>query len=92
MLPNASTADPARIPWQTIMRWKRQASAGKVLGRAAVGGKAKTYVDWKKRLPEMVRAEAKRLGLLWATMMRSKKRVFSGLSLTNGTEGARCLD
>jgi hypothetical protein len=33
--------------------------AGRVLGQAAVGGKAKTYVDWKRRLLAMGRNEAR---------------------------------
>jgi hypothetical protein len=61
--------------------------AGRVLGQAAVGGKAKTYVDWKGRLLTMGRAEAKALGLPWATVMRWKRRLRAGLPIENGHGG-----
>ncbi len=63
---------------------------GRVLGQVAVGGRSKTYVNWKGRLLAMGRAEAKRLGLPWATVMRWKRRLRSGLLLVNGHGGRAC--
>ena len=65
--------------------------AGRVLGQVAVGGRAKTYVDWKARLLAMGRGEAKRLGLPWQTVTRWKKRVKDGLPLVDG-HGGLALD
>ena len=51
--------------------------ARRVLGQQAVGGRAKTYVDWKARLLAMGRVEARRLGLPWSSVTgwkRSLKR------------------
>ena len=64
--------------------------AGRILGRLAVGGRAKTYVDWKGRLLAMGRAEAGALGLPWQTVTRWKKRVKAGFPLTDG-HGGRAL-
>jgi hypothetical protein len=61
-----------------------------VLGQAAVGGKAKTYVDWKGRLLTMGRAEAKALGLPWATVMRWKRRLRVGFPIEN-RHGGRAM-
>ena len=60
---------------------------GRVLGQHAVGGRAKTYVNWKGRLLAMGRAEAERLGLPWTTVMRWKGRLRLGLPLANGHGG-----
>jgi hypothetical protein len=60
---------------------------GRVLGQHAVGGRAKTYVDLKGRLLAMGRAEAKRLGLPWATVMRWKRRLRTGLRIEDGHGG-----
>ena len=64
--------------------------AGRVIGQAAVGGRAKTYIDWKGRLLVMGRAEARRLGIPWYTVTRWKRRLRSGLPLTDG-HGGRAL-
>jgi hypothetical protein len=65
--------------------------AGRVLGQSAERGEAKTYIDVKGRLLAMGRAEARRLGLPWATVTRWKRRVRSGLPLSKG-HGGRALD
>jgi hypothetical protein len=65
--------------------------AGRILGLSAVGGRAKRYVDVKGRLLAMGRAEARALGISWATVTRWKRRVRSGLPLTNG-HGGQALD
>jgi len=62
-----------------------------VLGQAAVGGKAKTYVDWKRRLLAMGRNEARARCLPWATVMRWKSRVRAGLPIEDG-HGGRALE
>ena len=64
---------------------------GRVLGQHAVGGRAKTYVNWKGRLLAMGRAEAERLGLPWATVMRWKWRVRTGRPLEDG-HGGRAVE
>ncbi|MGI0132813.1 MAG: hypothetical protein ACREDK_06970 [Thermoplasmata archaeon] len=53
----------------------------KILGLKAVGGKAKTYVDWKARLLSMGRPEARRLGLPYRAVKRWKARVRTGKEL-----------
>ncbi|EQD27717.1 DNA-directed DNA polymerase B, partial [mine drainage metagenome] len=55
--------------------------SGRVLGQAAVGGRAKTYVDWKRRLLSMGRGEARALRLPWDFVMRAKRRVRAGREL-----------
>lgn len=59
----------------------------RVLGHAFVGGRAKTYVDWKGRLLGMGRAEARRLELPWDFVMRSKRRLRSGSKLRADAAG-----
>ncbi len=63
---------------------------GRVLGQAAVSGRAKTYVDVKGRLLKMGRGEAKARGLPWQTVTRWKKRVRDGEPLADG-HGGRAL-
>lgn len=48
--------------------------AGRVLGQHAVGGRTRTYVDWKSRLLKLERKEARRLVLPWDFVMRAKRR------------------
>jgi hypothetical protein len=55
--------------------------AGRVLGQHAVGGRAKTYVDWNGRLLAMGRGEARGLGLPWHFVMRAKRRAKAGRDL-----------
>ena len=55
--------------------------AGRVLGQHAVGGRAKTYVDWQARLLAMGRGEAKRLGLTYRAVKKWKSRIRSGCEL-----------
>jgi hypothetical protein len=55
--------------------------AGRVLGQAAVGGRAKTYVDWKGRLLAMGRGEARGLGLTYRAVKKWKSRIRSGCEL-----------
>jgi hypothetical protein len=62
----------------------------RVLGLRAVGGRAKTYADLTGRVLGMGRAEARRLGIPWATVTRWKKRARAGLPLTDG-HGGRAL-
>ena len=52
--------------------------AGRVLGQAAVGGRAKTYIDWQARLLGMGRAESHRLGLTWEFVKRTKRLLRAG--------------
>ena len=59
------------------------------LGKSA-GGAPSVFIDWKRRLLSMGRAEAKGLGLPWASVMRWKRRLRSGLALENG-HGGRAL-
>ena len=59
------------------------------LGKGA-GGNPSVFIDWKKRLLGMGRAEARRVGLPWATVKRWKKRLRDGLPLENG-HGGRAL-
>ena len=61
--------------------------AGRVLGQAAVGGRAKTYVDWKGRLLAMGRGEAKRLGLSWDSVKRAKRTLRRTGTLRDGHGG-----
>jgi len=49
--------------------------AGRVLGQATVGGRTKTYLDWKRSLLGMGRREAGMLVLPWNFAMRAKRRV-----------------
>jgi hypothetical protein len=65
--------------------------SGRVLGLHAVGGRAKTYVDAPGRLLAMGRAEARRLGIPWATVMRLKRKLRLGQALMNG-HGGRALE
>lgn len=58
---------------------------------SAAGGRAKRYVDVQGRLLATWRAEARALGIPWATVTRWKRRVRSGLPLENG-HGGRALD
>ena len=48
------------------------------------------FIDWKRRLLAMGRAEARRLGLPWSSVMRWKRRLRSGLPLEDG-HGGRAL-
>ncbi|MGI0052635.1 MAG: hypothetical protein ACRECR_00030, partial [Thermoplasmata archaeon] len=59
------------------------------LGRAAKA-EPSVFIDWKRRLLAVGRAEARRLGLPWPSVMRWKRRVRSGLPLENG-HGGRAL-
>lgn len=61
--------------------------AGRVLGQSAAGGRAKTYSDVEGRVLAMGRAEARKLGIPWATVMRWKRRIRSGRSVNNGHGG-----
>ena len=45
------------------------------------------FIDWKRRLLAMGRAEASRLGLPWSSVMRWKRRLRSGLPLEDGHGG-----
>jgi len=65
--------------------------AGRVLGQTAVGGRAKRYVDLSGRVLGMGRAEAREMGIPWATLMRWKRVLRSGKPLTNG-HGGKALD
>jgi hypothetical protein len=65
--------------------------AGRALGYAAGGSRAKRYVNIRQRILEMGRAEAQRLDIPWATATRWKRRLRSGNVLTNG-HGGRALD
>lgn len=56
------------------------------LGKAA-GGEPPVFIDWPKCLREIGRAEARRLGLPWASVTRWKRRLRSGLLLENGHSG-----
>jgi hypothetical protein len=84
----------ARVRKSRIVGLGKEANrieAGRVLGQTVVGGKAKTYVDWKARLLAMGRAEAKSLDLPWSTVTRWKRRLRSGQRLANG-HGGKVLD
>jgi hypothetical protein len=59
----------------------------RVLGLWAVGGRAKRYSDVEGRVLTMGRAEAKRLGIPWATVTRWKRRLRSGHPLEDGHGG-----
>jgi hypothetical protein len=59
------------------------------VGKTAAADPA-VFIDWKRRLLAMGRAEARRLGLPWATVKRWKKRLRYGLPLENG-HGGRAL-
>jgi len=53
------------------------------LGRAA-GAAPSVFVDWKRRLLAMGRAEARRLGLPWRFVTRCKAKLRAGTLPTNG--------
>ena len=59
------------------------------LGKAASADPS-VFIDWKRHLLGMGRAEARRLRLPWASVMRWKRRLRSGLDLENG-HGGRAL-
>jgi hypothetical protein len=59
------------------------------LGKAAAADPS-VFIDRKKRLLAMGRAEARQVGLPWATVKRWKKRLRDGLPLENG-HGGRAL-
>jgi hypothetical protein len=61
--------------------------AGRVLGQHAVGGRAKTYVDIKRRLLAMGRGEARRLGLSWDSVKRAKRSLRQTGALRGGHGG-----
>ena len=61
--------------------------SGRVLGQAAVGGRAKTYLDWKRRLLAMGRAEAHRFGLTWDSVKRAKRTLRRTGTLRDGHGG-----
>ena len=58
--------------------------AGRVLGQAAVGGRAKTYVDWKGWLVEAGKREAEDKGLCWGSVRTLKRRLRLGTLKENG--------
>ncbi|MGA7497244.1 MAG: hypothetical protein WBX00_10990 [Isosphaeraceae bacterium] len=62
----------------------------RILGLKAVGGRAKNYSDVAGRLLSMGRADARRLGIPWATVTRLKRRVRAGLLIKDG-HGGRAL-
>jgi hypothetical protein len=53
------------------------------LGKIA-GGTPSVFVDWKRRLSAMGRAEARRLGLPWRFVTRCKAKLRAGTLPTNG--------
>jgi hypothetical protein len=59
------------------------------LGKAAAADPS-VFIDRKKRLLAMGRAEARQVGLPWATVKRWKKRLRDGLPLENW-HGGRAL-
>ena len=61
--------------------------AGRVLGQHAVGGRAKTYVDWKGRLLAMGKGEARLLKLSWDSVKRAKRTLRRTGRLRDGHGG-----
>lgn len=59
----------------------------RVLGLGAVGGRAKRYSDVEGRVHGMGRAEARHLGIPWATVTRWKRRLREGRALEDGHGG-----
>ncbi|EQD50383.1 hypothetical protein B1B_11257, partial [mine drainage metagenome] len=59
------------------------------LGKTAAADPS-VFIDWKRRLLAMGRAEARRLGLPWDTVKRWKRRLRDSGSLSNG-HGGRAL-
>jgi hypothetical protein len=53
------------------------------LGKIA-GGTPSVFVDWRRRLLAMGRAEARRLGLPWRFVTRCKAKLKAGTLPTNG--------